>query len=126
VKRLRLVGSSKKYGNRKTEVDGLLFDSAWEAEVYRMLKLRAYVGEIRDLQRQVTFVLLPGFRDKWKKWHKPIEYRADFTFFEGDQYTVVEPKGVLTDDFRIKEKLFRFQYPDIRLEIMKKPKERRR
>jgi hypothetical protein len=44
-----------KYGNVKTEVDGVLFDSKAEAERYGELKLMERNGEITDLQLQVRY-----------------------------------------------------------------------
>ena len=46
-----------KYGNRKTEVDGIVFDSKKEAERYRDLKLLERAGDIRELVLQPSFVL---------------------------------------------------------------------
>jgi hypothetical protein len=39
-----------KYGNRKTEIDGYLFDSQAEARRYKELKLMQAAGEIDTLE----------------------------------------------------------------------------
>lgn len=46
-----------KFGNRKTVVDGLTFDSAAEARRWGELRLLERAGEIRDLRRQVRYPL---------------------------------------------------------------------
>lgn len=56
-----------KYGNQRTEVDGLKFDSKHEAQVYEELMLRVRAGELRCVMRQVPFDLPGG-----------IKYFADF------------------------------------------------
>jgi hypothetical protein len=47
----------RKYGNVPTTVDGIYFDSKWEAEHYRELRLREAAGDIIGLACQVPFVL---------------------------------------------------------------------
>lgn len=44
-----------KYGNRKTEIDGFVFDSKRETERYQQLKLLEAAGEIVDLRMQVKY-----------------------------------------------------------------------
>lgn len=56
-----------KYGNQRTDVDGLKFDSKHEAQVYEELMLRVRAGELRCVMRQVPFDLPGG-----------IKYFADF------------------------------------------------
>ena len=49
-----------KYGNRRTEVDGIPFDSKHEAEVYQQLMERVRAGELKCVWRQVKFDLGGG------------------------------------------------------------------
>lgn len=77
-----------KYGNRKTQIDGITFDSVKEANRYAELKLLQKAGEISDLELQSPFVLQPGFVHKGKKYQS-IKYIADFTYL-CDGKTVVE------------------------------------
>ena len=56
-----------KYGNRKTEIDGLTFDSAKEAKRWGELKLLERAGRIRKLRRQVSYDLLVNGR-KVGRW----------------------------------------------------------
>ena len=81
-----------KYGNKKVEKDGILFDSKKEAVYYLHLKSRQMRGEIADLRMQVPFELLPAIyeeetvhlktKDKVVKKcvQKAVHYMADFVY----------------------------------------------
>ena len=56
--------NSRKYRNKKVEVDGILFDSKKEANRYMELKLLEKAGEITDLKRQVRYELIPRQREQ--------------------------------------------------------------
>lgn len=100
-----------KYNNRKTEVDGIVFDSALEARYYSELKLRAQTGDILFFRVQPRYLLQEGFEKEGIK-HRKIEYVADFEVHHTDgSIEVIDTKGVLTDVFRIKEKMFHKKYP---------------
>lgn len=49
-----------KYHSKKTEVDGILFDSKKEAQRYQQLKLMEKAGILCDLKRQVKYELIPA------------------------------------------------------------------
>lgn len=51
-----------KYGNKKTVVDGMKFDSQHEAAVYQQLMARVRAGELKCVCRQVPFDLPGGIR----------------------------------------------------------------
>lgn len=51
-----------KYGNIKTVIDGIKFDSKRESERYLELKLLEKAGEISDLKLQPRFILQHGFK----------------------------------------------------------------
>jgi len=51
------AAARRKYGNVPTVVDGIRFDSKWEAEHYQALRLREVAGEIIGLACHVPFVL---------------------------------------------------------------------
>ena len=63
----------KKYGNKRTEVDGKRFDSKHEAEEYLKLMLRVKAGDLKCVLRQVPFDLPGGIR-----------YYADFVTMTPD------------------------------------------
>lgn len=96
-----------KYGARKTEIDGIVFDSAHEAHRYCELKYMERAHLIKELQLQRKFVLLGAQKDKdGKIIERPVTYVADFVYKDQDGQTVVEDaKGFRTDVFRIKKKL---------------------
>ncbi|WP_353096351.1 DUF1064 domain-containing protein [Tissierella praeacuta] len=108
-----------KYGNIKTTVDGITFDSKKEAEYYCKLKLLKQAGEIKDFGLQPRYELQPTFR-KNGTTHRSITYVADFIIENNDGTTdVVDIKGVETKDFKIKKKLFEYKYPDLSLKVIK-------
>ena len=100
-----------KYGNQRTVVDGITFDSKKEATRYAELKLLQRAGEIFDLQRQVPFTLIPKQTRDGKVIERPCVYKADFVYKEKDGTEVVEDvKGVCTKEYRIKKKLMLWQF----------------
>lgn len=100
-----------KYNAKKKVVDGHTFDSKREAERYCELKLFVRAGEIRDLELQPRFLLQDKFVDKQGNKHRKIEYVADFLYIDKQGRNVVEDvKGVLTDVYKIKKKIFLKKY----------------
>ena len=89
-----------KYRNKKVTRDGETFDSIREYNRWCELKLLERAGEIKDLKRQVKFVLIPTQREKvWnektrryedgKVIEREVAYYADFVYTK-DGYMVVE------------------------------------
>nr|DAF47313.1 MAG TPA: Endonuclease [Siphoviridae sp. ctylc9] len=107
-----------KYRNRKIVVDNIKFDSVLEANRYRELMLLQRAKEISNLRLQVPFILQEGFK-KNGKTHREIKYIADFVYEERGQTVVEDTKGICTEVFRIKQKLFEYKYPDLELKIIK-------
>lgn len=96
-----------KYNAKKTVVDDIKFDSKREAERYCELKLLEKAKEIRNLELQPRFLLQNKFKDKQGNTHRKIEYVADFLYIDKDDKAIVEDvKGVLTDVYKIKKKMF--------------------
>lgn len=101
-----------KYHAKKTTVDGITFDSRGESARYANLKLLERAGVIQNLKLQPRFLLQEGFTYNGHKIRK-IEYVADFQY-ERDGKTVVEDyKGMRTDVYKLKRKLFLYKYRDI-------------
>ena len=96
-----------KYGNEKTEVDGIKFASRHEAKRYVELKYMERAGLIKNLQLQRVYTLIGTQKDKaGNVLERPVKYIADFVYKDKDGKTVVEDaKGVRTDVYRIKRKL---------------------
>jgi hypothetical protein len=102
-----------KYGAKKTEIDGIKFDSKAEAKRYQELKLLERGKVIQNLSLQPRFTLQEGFVnvDTLKK-ERPIEYVADFQYDMNNETIVEDCKGFKTSDYKIKRKLFLYKYQD--------------
>lgn len=99
-----------KYRNVKTEIDGTIFDSQREANLYLHLKALERAGSIRALERQVKFPLNALARTSLKET-KVCYYIADFVCQDLDGRTCVyDAKGVKTAMYRLKKKWFELQY----------------
>lgn len=112
----------RKYHNTKTVADGIKFDSKLEAERYAQLKIFERAGVIRALELQPSFELLPSFRKNGKTWRKTV-YKADFRYIlcKDDRIIIEDVKGstaVITDVFRLKQKLFEYKYPELSIKIV--------
>lgn len=94
-----------KYGAKKTTVDGITFDSKWEAERWGQLKAMERGGYIRDLERQIKYEIMVNDE-------KICRYIADFRYKQIDDFgfekeIVEDAKGFETPDFKIKKKLMK-------------------
>lgn len=98
-----------KYKARKTVVDGITFDSRREADRYIVLKSMEENGAIENLRRQVRYELVPAF-DVDGRHYRPIFYVADFSYREDGKEVVEDVKGMRTDVYRLKSKLFAKRY----------------
>lgn len=106
-----------KYRNKKVIVDDYIFDSIQESKRYKELKLLLKAGEIQGLELQPHFLLQESFRKNGKTYRK-IEYIADFKYIENGKTIVEDVKGLQTDVFKIKHKLFEKKYPELELRII--------
>ena len=107
-----------KYRNKKVIVDDYIFDSIQESKRYKELKLLLRAGEISNLELQPHFLLQDKFKKNGKTYRK-IEYIADFKYIENGKTIVEDVKGMQTDVFKLKHKLFEKKYPDLKLRIIK-------
>lgn len=96
-----------KYNAHPQVIDGRKFASKKEARRYLELKAMQAAGEIGNLKCQVKFELIERqVDDDGKFLFHPINYFADFTYYDKNgNYIVEDTKGVKTEVFRIKEKL---------------------
>ena len=107
-----------KYNNKKTVVDGIVFDSRDESLYYEALKDMKLKGLIKDYELQSKYLLQEGFVKDGKRY-RPINYIADFRVINNDgSFYVVDIKGMLTTEFKIKMKLFNYKYPNIELKLI--------
>lgn len=107
-----------KYRNKKTVIDGIRFDSKREAERYSELKLMEKANMISGLQLQPVFELQAKFKHNGKT-ERAITYIADFQYVQNGKTVVEDVKGMKTDVFNIKRKMFLYKYPDIDFRIIK-------
>lgn len=98
-----------KYHAKKSTVDGITFDSRKEADRYLVLKGMEDDGVIVDLRWQVRYELVPAF-DVDGKHYRPIYYVADFVYVEDGKEVVEDVKGMRTDVYKLKSKLFARRY----------------
>lgn len=100
-----------KYYNKKVIYDGIMFDSIKEKNRYIELKLMERAGLIKNLKLQYEFELQPAFTLKNKKIRK-ISYIADFYYFDNklNDYVVEDTKGMRTEVYKIKKKMFEYRY----------------
>ena len=101
----RLKRSRPKYGNKKTVVNGIKFDSKWEAERYLYIKSLERAGRVKDIELQVRYNLIVNDQ-------KICAYIADFRYKredkDGEWHEIVEDaKGVETPEFKLKKKLMK-------------------
>ena len=112
----------KKYGNQKTIVDGIEFDSILEAARYRQLRLMEKADIISDLKLQVEFQIIQGWvnPDTGEKI-KGTMYIADFMYCDKEQNKVIveDTKGMETESFKIKWKLVQSKYPEFTFKKIK-------
>ena len=105
--------SYNKYKNKKTTIDGFKFDSEMESHYYIYLKHLKEIGEVVEFELQPTFLLQEGFNLNGKRI-RAITYKADFKVIYKDGHEeVIDVKGKLTEEFKIKRKMLLYRYRDI-------------
>lgn len=105
---------ANKYGARRTEMDGIVFDSAKEARRYQVLKSMQDAGEISDLWLQSIITLMEGFIYRGK-YIQPVRYTADFVYNKDGKMVIEDVKSVATaktEAFRIRWRLLQHKYRD--------------
>lgn len=106
-----------KYSAIQTAVDGIMFPSKKEAARYKQLVLLKAAGDITDFELQPKYELMPSFRHKATGAKiRAINYKADFlvTYPDGHQ-EIEDVKGMKTDVYDIKKKLFMNRYPELQI-----------
>ncbi len=100
-------------------INHISFDSKAEADYYLLLLAKQQAGEIKSFRTQPKYLLQERFS---KDGHtiRPIEYIADFEIEYADgRVEVVDVKGMETEGFKIKRKLFDYRYPHLKLTRMR-------
>jgi hypothetical protein len=94
-----------KFGAKKTEVAGIVFDSKAEARRYGQLIMLERSGAIAGLTRQVPFVLAKSVKFAGAPRAKPaMKYIADFVYTDTQTGKIVveDVKGMKTALFQAK------------------------
>lgn len=126
-----------KYGNKKVEYKGFLFDSIRERDRYIVLKDAEDKGLISNLELQVKFELIPAITEEYVEHLKTKDkikertlqlsttYTCDFQYIKDGSLVVedvkISPK-MLPPEFVLKEKLLFWRH-NIRIKKVYKPNE---
>lgn len=104
------IKSRSKYGNHKTVIGNITFDSKKESERYLELQMLVKAGVIKDLKRQVRFEVVPKTETE-----RAVYYVADFVYSENNKLICEDVKSDATKHdkaYIIKRKLFKYLYKD--------------
>lgn len=108
-------GQRRRFGNKKTTVDNIEFDSDTEAKYYVYLKAEKAAGRVLEIIVHPKFLLQPGCR-RFGRLYNPITYTADFKVKKASgAWEVIDIKGFSTEDAALKRKMFAYRYPEFPL-----------
>ena len=93
---------------KKVNYDGYTFDSEMECLYYKELKEREKKRQVTDIRVHPSYVLQKEFNANNGKKHKAITYEPDFVFFDKklQRTRFVDVKGMVTEEFALKWKMF--------------------
>mgnify|MGYP003335992513 CR=1 FL=1 len=97
-----------KYGNVKTEINGIKFDSKKEARRYIELLELSKAGQITGLKLQRTFTLQEAFKTPEGEKVAAIKYVADFVYEQDGILVVEDVKSEITKNnaaYKLKKKM---------------------
>ncbi len=106
-----------KFGNKKTPVDGILFDSAKEANRYGILKMLLRAGKITDLECQPVFEI---YIQRDTERIRIGDFTPDFRYYTNGECIVEDVKGgkaTKTTDYQLRKKLTEAIYSIVITEI---------
>jgi hypothetical protein len=106
------IGTYLKYHNTKVIYKDIRFSSKKEMRRYITLKQLERAGIIKELELQPKFLLQEGYTNAKGKKIRPIYYIADFYYYDyiDNKWVVEDTKGVRTDVYKLKKKLFEYKY----------------
>ena len=101
-----------KYKNKITYYKDIRFSSKKEMQRYKDLKLLESTNYICNLELQKKFLLQEGYTNAKGKKIRPIYYIADFYYYDyiDNKWVVEDVKGVRTEVYKLKKKLFEYKY----------------
>lgn len=115
--------------SKKTTIDGIQFASRLEANMYTLLKQNninfKYEGESYVLSPSFVFKndsfqrLASGKGNFINRGHKkiqPISYKPDFIIRHNDYYAIIETKGLPTEAYNMRMKLFKAMINDSKID----------
>lgn len=101
-----------KFNNVKVSYDGYVFDSLAECDRYKELLVVLAAGQIANLVVHPVYELQPSFKRDGARV-RAIKHEGDFEYEEAPGHIVVEDvKGVETETWKMKHKMFLYQYPN--------------
>lgn len=116
----------RKYRNKSIEAYGIKWDSQSELARYEQLTELQKQGKIKKLvahSKEIRFTLLEKCEyqciDGKIKKQLPITYTPDFVYVQDGKQIAEDVKGMVTDAFRLKAKMFRSRYPKFILRLVK-------
>lgn len=120
-----MIKKRPKYGNKKVEYQGKLFDSKREMQRLVVLKEAEEKGLISDLRTQVTFELIPAITEEYvehlktkdkikiRVLQRAVTYKADFVYIKDGEEIIEDvkiSKALIPKEFALKEKIFFWKY----------------
>jgi hypothetical protein len=111
----------RKYGGTLcTDSNGVLYDSQLERRRALELKILFEHGEITWWSWGPRYVLVDATVDeRTGKRTAAVTYRPDFVVLEKGVLRVEDTKGLKTQMFMLKQKLWKARYPNVELRVIK-------
>ena len=101
----KVAQNGSKFGNKKVVVNDIQFDSKREARRYLDLRAMEIAGQIKNLQLQVKYTLIPSQKIDGKVVEREVNYVADFVYEQNGETVVEDSKGHRTKDYILKRKM---------------------
>lgn len=98
-----------KYNAQRVTIDGVTYDSQAEARRGQELAMLEKSGAISALRVHPRYLIIDRFVHSGHVV-RPSFYEADFEYREGGRLIVEDVKGVVTEVFSLKKKLFLLRY----------------
>lgn len=93
------TNKSNKYGAKRTEFNGKIYDSKFEAQTAQSLELRKRAKDIKDYDIQYQIVAIAY--DKHGDPAITKKHKVDFRIHHNDgSFELYEAKGIETDDYK--------------------------
>lgn len=97
------TNKTNKYGAKRTEFNGKIYDSKFEAQTAATLELRKRAGDIKDYDIQFL-VRVWVYREDGQKAFE-VKHKVDFRIHRNDgSFELLESKGIETDDYKWRRK----------------------